>query len=69
VPDRSVFISTLVQRLLDNQEPYITAEEIFTGLKRQVIDNSPNAQVPQYGEVGQTGEEGGEFIFIRKTSK
>lgn len=66
VPDRSVFISTLVQRLLDNQEPYITAEEIFTGLKRQVIENSPNAQVPQYGEVGQTGDEGGEFIFIRR---
>jgi len=69
VPDRSVFVSTLVQRLLDNPEPYITAEEIFTGLKRHVIENSPNAQVPQYGEVGQTGDEGGEFIFIRRQPK
>lgn len=66
VPDRSVFVSSLVRRLNDNQEPYVTAEELFTGLKRYVIENSPNAQVPQYGEVGQTGDEGGEFIFIRK---
>lgn len=66
VPDRSVFVTTLVQRLEENQEPYITAEEIFSGLRRRVIENSPNAQVPQYGEVGQTGDEGGEFIFIRR---
>ncbi len=69
VPDRSVFISALVQRLQDNQEPYVTAEELFSGLRRHVIENSPNAQVPQYGEVGQTGDEGGEFIFIRKGQK
>jgi hypothetical protein len=66
VPDRSVFISSLVQRLSNNLEPYLTAEELFSGLRRQVIENSPNSQVPQYGEVGQTGDEGGEFIFIRK---
>ncbi|MBL7851094.1 MAG: caspase family protein [Cyclobacteriaceae bacterium] len=66
VPDRSVFVSSLVQRLAENQEPYVTAEELFSGLKRYVIEHSPNAQVPQYGEVGQTGDEGGEFIFIRK---
>jgi WD40 repeat protein len=69
VPDRSVFVSALVQRLLDNQEPYVTTEELFSGLKRYVIENSPNAQVPQYGEVGQTGDEGGEFIFIRRQIK
>ncbi len=66
VPDRSVFISSLVQRLTSNQEPYLTAEELFSGLRRTVIESSPNSQVPQYGEVGQVGDEGGEFIFIRK---
>ncbi|QOI96295.1 MAG: caspase family protein [Flammeovirgaceae bacterium] len=66
VPDRSVFIDFLIRRLEQNQEPYITAEELFSGLRREVINNSPNNQVPQYGEIGQTGDEGGEFIFIRK---
>lgn len=66
VPDKSVFIDFLIRRLEQNQEPYITAEELFSGLRREVINNSPNNQVPQYGEIGQTGDEGGEFIFIRK---
>lgn len=69
VPDRSVFVAALVKRLQDNQEPFVTAEELFIGLKRYVIENSPNAQVPQYGEVGQTGDEGGEFIFVRRSNK
>jgi WD40 repeat protein len=66
VPDKSVFLDFLIRRLEQNQEPYITAEELFSGLRREVINNSPNNQVPQYGEIGQTGDEGGEFIFIRK---
>ncbi len=66
VPDKSVFIDALIQKLDENQEPYIAAEELFSGIRRQVIDKSPNNQVPQYGEIGQTGDEGGEFIFIKK---
>jgi uncharacterized caspase-like protein len=66
VPDKSVFIDYLVRRLEDNTESYITAEELFSGIRRAVINNSPNNQVPQYGEIGQTGDEGGEFIFIKK---
>lgn len=66
VPDKSVFIDVLLQRLNDNAEPYVTAEELFSGIRSRVIERSPNNQVPQYGEVGQTGDEGGEFIFIRK---
>ncbi|MBS1544975.1 MAG: caspase family protein, partial [Bacteroidetes bacterium] len=66
VPDKSVFVESLLRKLEENQEPYITAEELFSGIRREVIERSPNNQVPQYGEVGQTGDEGGEFIFIRK---
>ena len=66
VPDKSVFIDALIQKLMDNQDPYITAEELFSSIRREVINNSPSNQVPQYGEIGQTGDEGGEFIFIRK---
>ncbi len=66
VPDKSVFLESLIRKLHENQEPYITAEELFSGIRHDVINRSPNNQVPQYGEVGQTGDEGGEFIFIRK---
>ncbi len=66
VPDKSVFIESLIQKLHENQEPYITAEELFSGIRHEVINRSPNNQVPQYGEIGQTGDEGGEFIFIKK---
>jgi hypothetical protein len=66
VPDKSVFMDALIQKLIENQEPYIAAEELFSGIRREVIDKSPSNQIPQYGEIGQTGDEGGEFIFVKK---
>ncbi|HRI79962.1 MAG TPA: caspase family protein [Cyclobacteriaceae bacterium] len=66
VPDKSVFIDFLVKRLTDNSEPYLPAEDLFNALRKNVINNSPNNQVPQYGVIGQAGDEGGEFIFVKK---
>ena len=66
VPDKSVFIDFLIRRLEENQEPFLSTEELFSSMRKEVINNSPNSQVPQYGEIGQTGDEGGEFIFVRK---
>jgi hypothetical protein len=31
-----------------------------------VINNSPNQQIPQYGDIQQAGDEGGDFIFIKR---
>ncbi|MGV3560275.1 caspase family protein [Larkinella arboricola] len=67
VPDRSVFIHYLVQRLTENEKAYLTANELFVTMREAVINNSPLAQVPMYGYIQQTGDEGGDFIFIRKT--
>ncbi len=39
---------------------------LSASFKIAVINNSPNAQVPQFGEVRETGDEGGDFIFILK---
>jgi hypothetical protein len=66
VPDKSVFIDLLIRKLETNTEQYITAEELFSSIRKEVINNSPSNQIPQYGEIGQTGDDGGEFIFIRK---
>jgi hypothetical protein len=64
VPDRSVFLLYLNKRLKENTQPYLSAEELFSSFKIAVLNNSPN--VPQYGEIKDTGDEGGDFIFVKK---
>ncbi len=66
VPDKSVFIDYLVKRLQQNTEKFLTTEGLFNSFRRAVISNSVTDQVPQYGSIHLTGDEGGEFIFIRK---
>ncbi len=66
VPDISVFIDYLIKRLENNNENYLSAEQLFASFKMAVINNSTLGQVPQYGEVKETGDEGGDFIFVRK---
>jgi hypothetical protein len=69
VPDKSVFVTYLLKNLASNDQPLISAEDLFRSFKTAVINNSPNGQVPQYGAIGQVGDEGGDFIFLRKSIK
>ena len=64
VPDESKFIEYLIKRLDQNTKKYLPSEELYTSLKDAVMANSPN--VPQYGTIQNVGDEGGDFIFIRK---
>lgn len=64
VPDRSAFIKYLVERLENNTEKYLPSEQLFSSFRIAVINNSD--VVPQYGEIRNVGDEGGDFIFIRK---
>lgn len=66
VPDKSVFVEYLIKRLKDNKEKLLPAETLFASFRQAVINNSPNRQVPQYGEIRETGDEGGDFIFVKK---
>ncbi|HMB90558.1 MAG TPA: caspase family protein [Rhodothermales bacterium] len=66
VPDKSVFIEYLIKRLQDNDQPYLSSQALFTSLRDPVINNSPLQQVPQFGVVRETGDEGGEFVFRRR---
>jgi caspase domain-containing protein/glucodextranase-like protein len=66
VPDKSVFVEYLVKRLAENQQRYISAEELFSSMRKAIINNSPNKQTPQYGEIRETGDEGGDFVFVRR---
>ncbi|MEK6781105.1 MAG: caspase family protein [Bacteroidota bacterium] len=69
VPDKSVFITYLTKNLINNDQPLLSAEELFRTFKIAVINNSPNGQVPQYGAIGQVGDEGGDFIFLKRPDK
>jgi hypothetical protein len=66
VPDKSVFIEYLVKRLSQNAEKFLSAEQLFSSFRTAVINNSANGQVPQYGEIKEAGDEGGDFIFIKR---
>jgi len=66
VPDKSVFIEYLIKALKANDQPLISADQLFTTFKYNVINNSPNGQVPQYGVISQADDEGGDFIFLKK---
>lgn len=64
VPDESVFVRYLIRELQENQSAYLPSEVLFGNFKSVVLNNSPN--VPQYGTIQNVGDEGGDFIFIRK---
>jgi len=64
VPDKSVFMETLVKRLESNTQKYITTEELFASVKPAVLNNTET--VPQFGDIKGVGDEGGDFIFVLK---
>jgi hypothetical protein len=64
VPDRSVFLEYLLKRLEDFDGKYLSSGDLFNSFRDAVLNNSPN--VPQYGVIQNTGDEGGEYIFIRR---
>jgi hypothetical protein len=64
VPDESVFLRLLVQRLEENTLDYLSAEELFSSFKTTVMNSSLTE--PQYGDIKGTGDEGGDFLFVKR---
>ena len=62
VPDQSAFLRYLVDRLQNNTEKYLSAEQLFSNFRIAVINNS--RVLPQFGVIQDVGDEGGDFIFI-----
>ncbi len=67
VPNVSIFIKYLLQNLRDNKEKYLTSSQLFQSLEAPVGNNAPS--VPQAGVIQNVGDEGGDFIFIRREAK
>lgn len=66
VPDQSVFFKELYRFLKNNENDFLTAAELYTGIRNRVIAESRLDQKPQFGAIDETGDEGGDFIFIKK---
>ena len=64
VPDNSVFFNYLLKYLKENQNKFMSSTELFSKVRKAVMNNS--LTVPQNGVIMGTGDEGGDFIFIRK---
>ncbi|MBC7872709.1 MAG: caspase family protein [Ferruginibacter sp.] len=64
VPDNSVFLEYFAKRLTENQSKFLSSQQLFDSLRTAVINNS--SVVPQDGVIAETGDEGGDFIFILK---
>lgn len=64
VPDRSAFTKYLVDRLQENDNTYLSASELFSSFWKAAINNSD--ALPQYSEIKNVGDQGGEFLFILK---
>ncbi len=64
VPDRSSFVKYLIDRLAANEDKCISSEQLFSSFRIAVINNSD--VIPQYGEIRNVGDQGGDFIFIKR---
>lgn len=67
VPNKSVFFKYFADRLDNNKEIYMSASQLFQSIEIPVANNSPNT--PQYGDIQNVGDEGGDFIFIRRQGR
>lgn len=64
VPNKSVFIQYLLKKLKENQSKYLPTSKLFSMIEEPVLNNSEN--IPQRGVIHGTGDEGGDFIFIKQ---
>lgn len=60
----SVFTYYLLKSLGSNQNKFFDASQLFNDIKVAVINNSN--QTPGFSPIVNTGDEGGQFIFIKK---
>ena len=64
VPDKSVFMKYLLQILAENNDKYFSSESLFEQLRPIVKNNTET--IPRYGEIRNTGDEDGTFVFMLK---
>lgn len=60
----SVFAYYFIKSMEGNKEKYFDASQLFDSIKVPIVNNSD--QTPMFQPVKNTGDEGGQFVFILK---
>ncbi len=63
VPDRSIFIENILRELKSNNNKYFSSKSIYDNIFNPVKYATENE--PQRGHMPHTGDENGDFIFIK----
>ncbi len=64
VPDKSIFLKYLIKALEENGEVFLPSSKLFSRIYEPILNNT--STVPQWGVIQGAGDEGGDFIFIKK---
>ena len=64
VPDKSVFMKYLLKALDENNNQYLPSEDLFDDVRISMKNNSDTK--PLYGEIQNVGDEGGNFVLIKR---
>ncbi|MFT4737484.1 MAG: hypothetical protein ACI8QD_000490 [Cyclobacteriaceae bacterium] len=67
VPDDSKFMKYLIKALETNEKEYLQSKHLFHEIEVAIINNTAN--IPQFGAIQNTGDEGGDFIFVRSKDR
>ncbi len=67
VPDKSVFMKYLLKTLNENENKYLPSEDLFDDVKQSMKSNATTK--PLYGEIQNVGDEGGNFVLIKRNDK
>ncbi len=64
VPDKSLFMEQLLRKLNENEDDFLPSQKLYTRIYEPVTNNS--TAIPKFGIIQGAGDEGGDFIFIRR---
>jgi len=63
VPDQSVFMKYLLKALEENENRFLATEDLYDIVRMGMKSNADTK--PEYGEIKNTGDAGGNFVFIQ----
>ena len=68
VPDISVFLRQLISNLRNNRARLFLSEDLYINTRNSLIRSTSKKDPVKWGVIQDCGDEGGDFIFVRRTN-